>query len=111
MIVKNLVEDFGFEILAGKEGLENEVKGAYSCDLLSWVMSHTNDADAWITVQTHVNIIAVASLLNLACIIIPENIEVDEDTIAKADVEGIPVLRTDLDVYKIFIKFYEAGIR
>lgn len=111
MIVKDLVDKFGFELLAGDEGLENEVKGAYSCDLLSWVMSHTKDADAWITVQTHVNIIAVASLLNLSCIIIPESIEVDEDTIVKAKAEGIPLLRTDLDSYKIFIKFYEAGIR
>ena len=111
MIVKNLVDDFGFQLLAGKDGLNNEVRGAYSCDLLSWVMSHTNDSDAWITVQTHLNIIAVASLLNLSCIIIPEGIEVDSDTITKADEEGIPVLSTELNSYKIFTKFYEAGIR
>lgn len=111
MKVRDLVNDFGFELLAGQAGLERDVKGAYTCDLLSWVMSHTEDSDAWITVQTHVNIIAVASLLNLACIIIPESIDVDEDTIVKAEEEGIPLLRTELNSFKIFAKFYEAGIR
>ncbi len=111
MVIKDLKDKFHFKLLAGEKGLDNEINGLYCCDLLSWVMSHAKDGDAWITVQTHINIVAIASLLNLACIIVPESIEVDSDTVAKADEEGIPIFSTDINSFKIFTKFYEAGMR
>ncbi|MCT4562800.1 MAG: AraC family transcriptional regulator [Maledivibacter sp.] len=111
MLVKNIKDKFGFKVIAGENGLDKEVKGLYCSDLLSWVMSHAKDADAWITVQTHINIVAIASLLNLACIIVPESIDVDGDTIEKANEEGIAIFSTDMDSYRIFSKFYEAGMR
>jgi len=111
MLTKDLKNQFQFKVLAGENVLDREVKGLYCCDLLSWVMSHAKDGDAWITVQTHINIIAIASLLNLSCVIVPESIEVDEDTIEKANEEGIPIFSTDLDSFNIFKKFYEAGMR
>lgn len=111
MLVKDIKDKFDFKVVAGEKGLNNEVKGLYCCDLLSWVMSHAKERDAWITVQTHINIVAIASLLNLACIIVPEAIEVDEDTIEKANEENITIFSTDLDNFRIFSKFYEAGMR
>lgn len=111
MFVKDIKDKFNFKLLAGDKGLEKEVTGLYCSDLLSWVMSHAKDGDAWITVQTHINIVAIASLLNLSCIIIPESIDVDEDTITKANEEEIAILSTNLDSFKIFTKFYEAGMR
>ncbi|NLN06377.1 MAG: AraC family transcriptional regulator, partial [Firmicutes bacterium] len=44
-------------------------------------MSHAAKGDAGITVHTHVNIVAVAVLAELVCIIIPESIEVDDGTV------------------------------
>ncbi|RKD27990.1 DRTGG domain-containing protein [Caminicella sporogenes DSM 14501] len=111
MLVKDAVEKFGFKLLAGNKSLNKEISGLYYCDLLSWVMSHAKEGNAWITVQTHLNIVAVASLIDLACIIIPEAIEVDEETLKKADEVGIPILSTELDSFNIFSKFYEAGMR
>lgn len=94
MIVKEIMETLNLTLVAGKDGLSNKVEGVYVCDLLSWVMSHSKHGDAWITIQTHSNVIAVASLLELSCVIIPENAEIEEDTIKKADEEGIPLLIT-----------------
>ncbi len=111
MLIKDLRDKFGFKVLAGEDVLDREINGLYCCDLLSWVMSHAKDGDAWITVQTHMNIVAIASLLNLACVIVPESIDVDEDTIVKANEEEVPILSTDIDSFKIFTKFYEAGMR
>ncbi len=111
MLVKDIVNEFNFSVIAGGKYIEREVQGVYCCDLLSWVMAHSKMGDAWITVQTHINIVAVASLMDLSCIIIPESIEVDNDTIIKANEEGIPIIATDLRVYDIFKKFYEAGLR
>lgn len=111
MQVRDVVEKFNFKVLAGKEFLDKEISGIYCCDLLSWVMSHIKEGYAWVTVQTHLNVVAVATLLDLSCIIIPESIDVDEDTLIKAEEEGIPVLSTDLNSYEIFSRFYEAGMR
>lgn len=110
MSVKNVSEKIGLKLLAGKSGIEKDLTGVYICDLLSWVMSHGKKYDAWITVQTHSNIIAVASLLELSSIIIPEGIEVPEDTLKKAEEEGIPVFQSDLSAYELSKELYKIGI-
>ncbi|WZL74679.1 DRTGG domain-containing protein [Clostridiaceae bacterium 35-E11] len=111
MQVKEMAEKLNFRLMTKESEISKEIKGLYCCDLLSWVMAHAKQGDAWITVQTHMNIVAVASLLELSCIIIPENIEVEEDTIEKANEENIPILTTELSSYQIFCKMYELGLR
>ncbi|ABN51574.1 MAG TPA: AraC family transcriptional regulator [Hungateiclostridium thermocellum] len=101
MKVKEFAEQLKMEILTGEKGLEKEIKGMYICDLLSWVMSHAAKGDAWITVHTHVNIVAVALMADIPCIIIPEGIEVEEATIKKAVEEDIAILRTSKTAYQI----------
>ncbi|MGE5633106.1 MAG: DRTGG domain-containing protein [Caulobacteraceae bacterium] len=110
MIVKKACEKIGLKVLAGKNCLGKELTGVYICDLLSWVMAHGKKGDAWITVQTHSNIIAVAALLELACIIIPEEIEVEEETLKKAEEENIPVLQAPVHAYEIAKSLYKLGI-
>jgi len=77
---------------------------------LSWVMAKGRENDAWITVQVHTNILAVASLLDMSCIIIPEGIEVDQDTVDKANVQEICILSTELSAKEIFKKFSDLGL-
>jgi len=110
MKVRDLINSLNLKILAGEKGLEKDVKGVYCCDLLSWVMSHAKSQNAWITVQIHTNIVAIASLLELSCIIIPENIEVEENTLEKANDENIPILQSDLNSYKLCVKLNQLGI-
>lgn len=86
------------------------VSHGYVCDLLSWVMSHAAAKTAWITVQTHLNVVAVATLLDLACVIIPENITVDEKTLAKADEEGVVMLSSPKTAYEIAGLLYKLGV-
>ncbi|QXM05743.1 DRTGG domain-containing protein [Crassaminicella indica] len=111
MQVKNLIEKENFKLITNDKDISKEIKGLYCCDLLSWVMSHAKAGDAWITVQTHMNIVAVASLLDISCIIIPESIEIDKETIDKANEENIPILSTNLNSYEIFCKMHELGLR
>lgn len=110
MRVKDASEKMGLKLLAGGTGIDKELIGVYICDLLSWVMSHGKKGDAWITVQTHSNIIAVAVLLELGCVIIPEGIEVEGDTLRKAEDEGIPVFQSDLSAYELAKELYRMGI-
>lgn len=109
-MIKNICEKINAKVLAGADQLEREVSGAYICDLLSWVMSHAKKGDAWITVMSHANVVAVASLLDLGCIIVPEDIEMDADALKKADEEGIPVLGTSMNAYDIAVALHSMGI-
>lgn len=110
MLVKDAGEKMGLKLLAGKTGTDRELTGVYICDLLSWVMAHGNKGDAWITVQTHSNIIAVAALLELSCIILPEEVEVEEDTLQKAEDEGVAVYQSSISAYGIAKELYKMGI-
>ncbi|WP_010251921.1 DRTGG domain-containing protein [Acetivibrio cellulolyticus] len=94
------------KVLTDAKGLDRDIAGVYIGDLLSWVMSHANKGDVWITVHTHLNIVAVALLVELACIVIPEGIQVEEATIKKANEEGIVILSSGKTAYQLAV---EAG--
>ena len=110
MKVKDIIEKLDLKVLCAEHSVENEVFDGYTCDLLSWVMSHGNKGNAWVTVQVHPNVVAIAVLLEFSCIIIPEEIEVEEISIEKAQNEGIPILQSKDSAYIICGKLKELGI-
>ena len=75
------------------------------CDLLSYAMSHAAKGNVWITVQTNINVIAVAVLTEVGCVILPEGLMPDEIAAAKADDEAVPVLSSKLTAYEIITEF------
>ena len=77
MTVKELCSSCGFEEICVPYG-EKEVSGAYIGDLLSWVMGRANEGNAWITIMNNVNVIAVASLSDVACVILAEGVTLDD---------------------------------
>lgn len=90
--------------------LEGEVTCGYVCDLLSWVMAHGHKGMAWVTVQTHINVIAVAVLMELSCVILPEGLALEEEAFQKAKSEGVPVFRSKQTAYQLCGRMAEAGI-
>ncbi|HHW67261.1 MAG: hypothetical protein PWP07_2150 [Epulopiscium sp.] len=110
MTVRELMKTLGLSIVAGENGLDKEITTGYVGDLLSWVMANAKPGAAWITIQSHVNIIAIASLLNLSCIIIAEGAHIDQDTIEKANEEDIPVFSSEINAYQLVKKLTEIGI-
>lgn len=110
MIVKDILPIVEGRALTGEAAMDREVKCGYSCDLLSWVMAHGSESMAWVTVQTHMNVIAVATLHDMSCVIIPEGAQADEDVVAKAAEEGIAIIASDLPAYEISGRLYAAGI-
>lgn len=110
MDVKQLCDRLDLKILAGGKALDKEVTGVYICDLLSWVMAHAQKGNVWITVQTHTNVIAVAALLELSAVIIPEDIEVEPETLKKAEEENIPVLVSSQSAFRISKALVEMGL-
>ncbi len=68
-----------------------EVNGAYCGDLLSDVLAHVEANDLWFTIQSHVNIVAVAQLRDVACIVLVNDVAPDPQTISKAQSLGINI--------------------
>jgi len=90
---------------------EIKIEGVYIGDLLSIVMSKAKENYVWITIQTHINIMAVAELLDIGCIIIVENMELEPDALEKAKELDIPVFKTAESAYQVACKLNNIGIK
>ncbi len=110
MTVEQLKEVLGAEYATEGDIGAREVSCGYTCDLLSWVMAHGTAGTAWVTVQTHLNVIAVAVLMEFSCIILPEEIEMEVSSLRKAESEGIPVLKSNKTAYQLCADMAAAGI-
>ncbi len=106
MKVTDIVEKLGLSVFSGHEGLGREVTGGYASDLLSDVMGHAEAGSAWITIQTHRNVLAIASLRDLSTVIITCGEKPGDDTMAQSNEEGIPVLGTDLSTFELAGRLY-----
>lgn len=100
MTVKELCEQLDLKVLI-KGGLDKKVTGAYTGDLLSWVMARLPAEAAWLTVMGNVNTIAVASLKDAACIILTDSATMDEDAQKKAQQQGVAVLSSQRNSYEL----------
>lgn len=110
MTVFDIAKSLGLETRAGKDHLNEEVTGGYASDLLSDVIAHSHKGDIWVTLQTHPNIVAVATMKELAGIILTGGREPDPGTLQKAEEEGIPVLVSPLFTFELVGRLYQKGI-
>ena len=85
--------------------------GGYASDLLSCVMAGAQKGAVWITLQAHLNIVAVAALLEMSAVIITEDAQPDAATIAKANEEGVTLLATAKLSYEVVGRLWEMGLR
>ena len=106
MRVTDIAEKLGLTVYSGHEGLGKEITGGYTSDLLSDVMGHAGTGNAWITIQTHRNVIAIASIRDLSVIIISCGEKPGDDTMAQSNEEGIPILGTDLSTFELTGRLY-----
>ena len=110
MTLRELIDLTGAADLTPDTDKNAEISCGYTCDLLSWVMAHGQAGMAWITVQTHMNVIAVASLMEMSAVIIPEGIEMEAPSLAKAKEEGIAVLSSGKTAFELCALMAAAGL-
>lgn len=87
---------------------DRELTGVYIGDLLSWVMGRARSGDAWITIMSNRNIVAVATLSDVACIILAEGVEPDEGVAELAEAKGINLLRSPHSAYEIAVRLRDV---
>ena len=110
MKVSELAELINAQDMTPEVEEDREITCGYTCDLLSWVMAHGDEGMAWVTVQTHLNVVAVAVLADMACVVLPENIRMEAESLKKAVEEGMRVLSSPLTAYEICGRMAAAGI-
>lgn len=108
MTAIELAKQLDLDVVVTGEGDSREIKGVYCCDLLSIVMGRAQADDAWITVMGNINAVAVAVLADVGCIILSENMQFDQDSIKKAEEQGVCVLKSDQSTFSIAMKI--AGL-
>lgn len=111
MNVQEIVSTLGLQVAAGSGYLEREITAGYTSDLLSCVMAKARAGNVWVTLQAHPNVVAVASLLNLAAVIITEGAAPSVETVARAEEQGIPLLLTPQDSFTVVSRLAALGVR
>lgn len=107
MTVAQLVQTTGFQAVALPEG-DREVTGVYIGDLLSWVMGRAGSGDAWITIMSNQNIVAVATLADTACILLAEGVQPDEGVAQLALDKGVNLLCSPCSAYETALRLRDA---
>lgn len=109
MTVQELVEALGLEPIHLGNGDKN-VTGGYASDLLSCVMAKAQPGHVWVTLQAHPNVVAVASLLDLAAVIVTESVVPDGEAVTRARENGTNLLSSPQGTFAVVGRLSALGI-
>jgi hypothetical protein len=105
-----LIQKLNLDVRSAKADLKREVTGGYASDLLSDVLANSKEGNIWVTLQVHHNIVAVASMKDLAGIILVNGREPEQETIEKAEAENMAIMVTEMPTFEIVGKLYGLGV-
>ncbi len=110
MVLSEIVAKLELDVRTGRAPLDREVTGGYASDLMSDVLANANEGDLWVTLQTHQNTVAVASMKGLAGIVLVNGRGPEEETLARAQEEGIPLMVSPLPAFELVGRLYGLGL-
>ena len=102
MTIKNLLENPNFTSVSVIS--DREICGCYCGDLLSWVMGRAKCDNAWLTIMSNINIVAVASLVDISVIVLCENVDLDENIVKTAENKGVNIVKTGLPIFEAAVE-------
>lgn len=112
MNLQTVIDTLKLQVLTDRKDFSVIIpKSGYASDLLSCVMASAKKDCLWVTLQAHSNIVAVAALLDLSALIITESAAPDEETVAKANEEGVILFSTNEPTFSVVGRLYEMGLR
>ena len=109
--LREVIEKLGIEPVSSASSTDRPVAAGYAADLLSCAMKGAKKDYLWVTLQSHLNVVAVASLLNLAGVIITEGNQPDQVTIARADEERVTLMVTPKTTYTVVGELTSLGVK
>ncbi len=104
--VQELIADLGLGVKTiTREGSVRVVTGGFVGDVLSHVMSGARPGNAWVTVQTHENVVAVATVADVSCVIVCQR-DIPAETVQRAESEGVILLWSDRTAFEVSGRVY-----
>jgi hypothetical protein len=113
MRLVEIADKLGFKNLTPEIASTNavEVKMGHSSDLLSDVLANAPGGSMLVTIQVHVNVIAVAVHAGLSGVIFASGMVPEERVRQKAVEEGLPLYVSSEPTFDIVGKLYGLGLR
>jgi hypothetical protein len=111
MRLSELAQVLELEVRSAAGHLDAKVRGGYASDLMSDVIANAEEGCVWVTLQTHVNIVAVAAMKELAGIILVLGREPQEETVKAGNEKHVPILVSGLPAFELIGRLYGLGIR
>ena len=105
-----MIQQAELEVKTANDCLDTEVTGGYSADLISTVMANAEEGNVWVTWHVHPNIVAAALIVKLAAVILVSGRQPEEETVKKAQQEGLPILVSDLSAFELISRLGKMGI-
>jgi len=103
MTITKLAKELGLKRLSGEA--DRDVESCYISDLLSRVLGGCQSGDIWITVQSSLNMVAVAEMTDASCVILPEGLTAPDNVVEKANEEGLTIFTSEESAYSLAVKF------
>jgi predicted transcriptional regulator len=114
MHLRDILKVVKAQPLTAEPDLNLEVRSGFASDLMSDVLRYDVTHGLLVTGLANPQIVRtaeVADLDELAGIIVTENKPVAQDTLAKAEEEGLPILTTPLTTFEVVGRLWEMGVR
>ncbi len=106
--VGELCAELGWTLLCGDA--QRPVAGAYACDMLSWVMARARADVAWITILNSLNVVAVAHLAEVGCVVVAENAGMTAEVLERAREKGVAIVSAPVDACRAVLALHAAGV-
>ena len=105
-----LIQELNLSARSARGNLQRRITGGYASDLLSDVLANSEEGNIWITLQIHQNIVAVASMKNLAGIVLVNGRQPEQETVEKAEAENIPIMVTEMATFELVGRMFSLGV-
>ncbi|MFW6182141.1 MAG: serine kinase [Spirochaetota bacterium] len=111
MKLSEIVERLDLQVHCCEGRLDQEISRGYASDLMSDVIARAQEGDLWVTLQVHVNVVAVGVMKGLSGVVFVNGREPEPDTLARARDEGLPLLTSGLPAFELIGRLYALGVR
>jgi hypothetical protein len=111
MKLSSLVQELHLENLTPTLPLDADIVAGYASDLLSDVLAGAPAGGVLITVQVHLNVVAVAVHAELAAVFFAAGRRPETAVIERATQEGVALLASDATAFDLVGRLYALGLR
>lgn len=110
MTLRQIVEELKLKVICGEAWLDKTISRGYASDLMSDVIANAMADDIWVTMQVHMNVVAIASMKEIGAVVLTHDRKPLPETLQKAESEDVIILGTERTTFEVAGRLYQLGI-